>query len=147
MFIIYDYFQWRIQVRGPGAQPPNSLYLDQQRLDQTEARRADKNFLGDCLPHPPPPHPPPYLSVWMTAHPHVTVWIPHWSPYESKENHRPVVISSFFGGLQRKTLGENWLQKCMLGYVVFVIGATAEKIHHSTSFQAQIKSGRGKSGY
>ena len=49
-------------------------------LDQTEARRAEKNFLGDC-----PPPPPPYLRVWMTARarprplpPYLNVWIRHW---------------------------------------------------------------------
>ena len=40
---------WRIQGRGQGGPGPPPLFLD-----QTEARRAEKNFLGDC-PHPPPP--------------------------------------------------------------------------------------------
>ena len=44
--------QWRIQGRGPGS----PLFSD-----QTEARRADKIFLGD--------RPPPYLRVWMTVPP------------------------------------------------------------------------------
>ena len=44
-----------VAVRG-GAPPP--LFLD-----QTEAQRAAKIFLGD------PPPPPPYLRVWMTAPP------------------------------------------------------------------------------
>ena len=50
------YKQWRIQGRGPGPPPLFS--------DQTEARRADKIFLGDRPPlskglvarPPPPPH-------------------------------------------------------------------------------------------
>ena len=41
--------QWQIQGRGP-------LFVD-----QTEAQRAQKNFLGDQAP--------PYLMVWMTAPP------------------------------------------------------------------------------
>ena len=40
---------------GPGG-PGRPLFFD-----QNEARRAEKNFLGDC--------PPPYLRVWMTAPP------------------------------------------------------------------------------
>ena len=64
LFILYTklYFtlQWRIQGRGLGAQVPPLF------LDQTEARRAEKNFFGDlCTPtlH--------YLKVWSrhcTAH-------------------------------------------------------------------------------
>ena len=46
--------QWRIQGRGPGSQ---ALPLF---LNQTEARRAEKNFLRP---------PSPYLRVWMTAPP------------------------------------------------------------------------------
>ena len=42
-------------------------------LDQTEARRAEKNF-GDWFPPPPPP----YLRVWMTGPPsYLKVWIRH----------------------------------------------------------------------
>ena len=50
---------------GPGTCPPPLLFLD-----QTEARRAEKIFLGDRPPTPlskglddrPPPPPPPPLS-------------------------------------------------------------------------------------
>ena len=54
---------WRIQGRGPGPAPPPPLLV----LDQTEARRAEKIFWGDCpSPTPlskglydrPPPTPP-----------------------------------------------------------------------------------------
>ena len=44
--------QWRIQGRGPGGQAPSALCLD-----QTEARRAQKMFLGNRVPA--------YLRVWM----------------------------------------------------------------------------------
>ena len=44
--------QWQIQGRCPGGRSP--LFID-----QTEARRAGKNF-GDRLPTP-------YLRVWMTT--------------------------------------------------------------------------------
>ena len=57
--------QWRIQGR-----PPPALFLD-----QTEARRAEKNFFGDRVPSlsqgpgdlAPPllPPPPLYQKVWM----------------------------------------------------------------------------------
>ena len=47
--------QWRIQGSGPG-----DLGLP-LFLDQAEARRAEKIFLGD--------RPPPYLRVWMTPNP------------------------------------------------------------------------------
>ena len=46
--------QSRIQGRGPEGSPP--LFLD-----QTEARRAEKNCFGDRAPH--------YFGVWMTALP------------------------------------------------------------------------------
>ena len=48
-------FQWRIQRRGPGNLPPLPLFLN-----QTEARRAEKQIFGDRPP-------PPYLRVWITA--------------------------------------------------------------------------------
>ena len=38
---------------GPGARPPLLF------LDQSEARRAEKRFLGDL------PRPPSYLKVWI----------------------------------------------------------------------------------
>ena len=47
--------QWRIQGSGPGARPPPHLFSD-----QTEARRAEKNFttapspLSQDLDDPPP---------------------------------------------------------------------------------------------
>ena len=55
--------QWGIQGRGPG-DPGLPLFLD-----QTETRRAEKNFFGDRPPlskglddlTPPPP----YLKVWI----------------------------------------------------------------------------------
>ena len=53
-----------------GAAPPPPSHLI---LDQTEAQRAEKIFLGD--------QPPPYLRVWMTATPpstYLKVWIRHW---------------------------------------------------------------------
>ena len=77
--------QWWIQGRDPGARPPpqpppSALPIF---LDQTEARRAEKNFLGD--------RPPSYLRVWMTTPtlppplPYLKVWIRHF-PYETKGN-------------------------------------------------------------
>ena len=45
--------QWRIQGRGLWSPNP-SLFLD-----QTEARRAERNFLRDPAPA--------YLRVWMTG--------------------------------------------------------------------------------
>ena len=42
--------------KGPGGYSPSPVFLD-----QTEARRAEKNFLGY--------RPPTYLRVWMTAPP------------------------------------------------------------------------------
>ena len=61
--------QRRIQGRGPGGPPHPPLPL---RLDQTEARRAEKFFLspgpsilGDRSPPPPARPPPPYLKVWI----------------------------------------------------------------------------------
>ena len=49
--------QWPVADpgEGHGDLPPPPLFLD-----QTEARRAEKNFFGD---------PPPYLRVWMTPLP------------------------------------------------------------------------------
>ena len=47
----------RSREGGPRGPAPNLF------LDQTEARRDEKNVFEDR----PPPHPPPYLSVWMTA--------------------------------------------------------------------------------
>ena len=45
--------QWWIQGRGTeGPPPPPSLFLD-----QTEARKAEKNLFGDRAP--------PYLKVWI----------------------------------------------------------------------------------
>ena len=43
----YERKQWGIQGRDPGARPPP------WSLDQTEARRAEENFLWDRLPSPP----------------------------------------------------------------------------------------------
>ena len=61
-----------IQGRGPGLPPPPHLFLD-----QTEARRAEKNFLRP----PPPPSLPPYLRVWMTGPPtYLKVLIRHCAP-------------------------------------------------------------------
>ena len=51
-----SFIQWRMQGRGPGG-PGLPLFLD-----QTETRRAEKNFFGER----PPPH---YLRVWMTWNP------------------------------------------------------------------------------
>ena len=52
--------QRRIQGRGPGAQVPPLF------LDQTEASRAETNFLKTAWPHfPPPPPLPAYLKVWL----------------------------------------------------------------------------------
>ena len=67
-------WQWRIQEKGPA---PSPLILD-----QNEARRAEKNFLGDRPP-------PTYLKIWVTVSqplspplpfpppppPHLKVWI------------------------------------------------------------------------
>ena len=60
-----SFIQWRIQRRGPGGSRVTHY------LDQTETRRAEKNFLETCTPlylrvwmtQPPPP--PPYLKVWI----------------------------------------------------------------------------------
>ena len=49
-----QYCQWRIQGRGLGGLGPPLF------LDQTEARRAEKNCFGDQTPHP-------YLWVLMTG--------------------------------------------------------------------------------
>ena len=54
---------------GPRGPEPSPLFLD-----QTEAQRGKKNFLGD--------RPLPYLRVWMTVppphpHPYLQVWICH----------------------------------------------------------------------
>ena len=43
--------QWRLQVRGPRAQPP-------LLLDQAEARRAEKKSFLETAP-------PPYPKVWI----------------------------------------------------------------------------------
>ena len=65
--------QWQIQGRDPGVRP--SLFLD-----QTEVRRAGKNFL-ETAPRPP------YLSFWMTNPPtnsppppssYLKAWIRLW---------------------------------------------------------------------
>ena len=53
--------QWQIQERGLGAGPhPLPLFLD-----QTEAKKAEKKFVGDrSQPPPPPSRPPlPYLKI------------------------------------------------------------------------------------
>ena len=50
----YERKQWGIQGRDPGARPPP------WSLDQTEARRAEENFLWDRLPPPQP-----YFRVWI----------------------------------------------------------------------------------
>ena len=51
--------------RGPGGPPPLGL-------DQTEARRAEKNFFKTGPPSP-------YLRGWMTGFPaYLKVWIRHW---------------------------------------------------------------------
>ena len=50
----HSHLQWRIQGRGPGG-PPHLFQI------QTEARRAEKNFLETA--------PPPFLRVWMTGPP------------------------------------------------------------------------------
>ena len=57
---------WRIQGRGPGPAPPILV------LDQTEARRAEKIFLGDRPPTP--------FSKGLDdrPHPYLKVWIQHW---------------------------------------------------------------------
>ena len=60
--------QWRIQERGRGGGAKKMFwdidrapYLRVLFVDQTETRRAEKNFLGDWRP--------PYLRVWMTGPP------------------------------------------------------------------------------
>ena len=66
-------FQWRIQRSGPEnltPPPPPPLFLN-----QTEARRAEKQIFGGRAP--------PYLRVWMTAptprlSAYLKVWIRHW---------------------------------------------------------------------
>ena len=60
-----SFIQWRNQGRGPGG-PGHPLFLD-----QTETRRAEKNFFGD--------RPPSHLRVWMTwtPSPYLKVWIWH----------------------------------------------------------------------
>ena len=62
LLLIEVYVHWRIQGRGPGGPAPPLF------LDQTEARRAEKIFLGGTGP--------PYLRVWMTAPAfYLKVWI------------------------------------------------------------------------
>ena len=63
--LVYNNPQWRIQGRDPGG-PGHPLFLD-----QTEARRAEKDFFETRTP------PPPYLRVGMTAPPYMKVWIRH----------------------------------------------------------------------
>ena len=60
-----SFIQWRIQGRGP--EGPAPLFLD-----QTKARRVEKNFLETC--------PPPPLSKGLDDRPpspHLKVWIRH----------------------------------------------------------------------
>ena len=55
--LVYNNPQWRIQGRDRGGGPGHPLLLD-----QSEARRAEKNFFlrpGLPPPLPPPPLPPP----------------------------------------------------------------------------------------
>ena len=62
--------QWLIQGRGPGG---GAALLF---VDQTVARRAQKDFQPDFSPAPPPP--PSYLRFWMIVpSPYLKVWIRH----------------------------------------------------------------------
>ena len=62
--------QWGIQGRAWGDRPLPPLFLD-----QAEAQKAEKNFLGTARRlHPSPPQPL-YLRVWMTAAPYLKVWM------------------------------------------------------------------------
>ena len=55
IYFFLQYCQWEDPGEGPGRAWPPSLFLD-----QTEARRAEKNCFGDQTPHP-------YLWVLMTG--------------------------------------------------------------------------------
>ena len=58
---------------GPGGPaPPPPLVLD-----QTEAQRAEKNFLETPFPAPPPP-PPLSKGLDDRAPTYLKVWIQHW---------------------------------------------------------------------
>ena len=58
-----SFVQWWIQRRDPGG-PGHPLCLD-----QTDTRKAGKNFFGD---------PPPLLRIWMTwTPPYLKIWIQH----------------------------------------------------------------------
>ena len=59
--------QWRIQGRGPGGGGAPTI------VDQTVARRAEKDFQPDFSPPPPS-----YLRFWMIVpSPYLKVWIRH----------------------------------------------------------------------
>ena len=62
MFIRYDYFQWRIQVRGPGC-PASPLYLDQQTFRSKWRPKSRQKFFGRLPSHTPPLPPPPPLLL------------------------------------------------------------------------------------
>ena len=62
-----SYYSLTYPVADPGEGPGAPPLL----IDQTEARRAEKNFFGDRPPSP-------YLRVWMDAFPrpsYLKVWI------------------------------------------------------------------------
>ena len=60
--------QWRIQGRGPGGGGGGAPLF----VDQTVARRAEKDFQTDFPP------PSSYLRVWMIVpSPYLKVWIRH----------------------------------------------------------------------
>ena len=59
---------------GPGGAPPPPL--PPLFLDESEVRRAEKNFFLDIVPPPRPPPPLPYLKVWIR----------HWDVQDSGKN-------------------------------------------------------------
>ena len=74
--------QWRSQGRGRVAHPQYTPLF----LDQTEARRAEKTFFGEC-----PPPAPPYLRVWMTT-PHISQVVGDEAKMAARETSHRLVI-------------------------------------------------------